>query len=566
MTEELKYELDARKLGRVLEVGRGLVAVREPDEVLMTVLEAARELTGARYAAMGILDQEKTGLARFLTVGIDDQLRRRIGPLPRGHGILGELIRDPQPLRLAHLGDHPRSYGFPAEHPPMETFLGVPVMIRGEVFGNLYLTEKEDGQEFGDEDEEMLVVLADWAAVSLDNARVHAASQRTQNDLERALRGLEASASLNREVVGRADLERIQELVVKRGRALTDARTTALLLLEGASLSVAAVAGEIPAEAVGTEIPAAVPTVTDVERAGRGQALTPAVAGQFGNLNPSGGAGAMVPLRARGIDLGVLVAFDRLDGRTFTGDDLVALEAFAVSAATAIVAARTLEDERVRMSISYSERERQRWARELHDETLQELGALNVMQESALRADDLEAMRDALTRSNAQVEQIISGLQGLITELRPAALDQLGVGAAVEALIDRLRTRSALSISLDVDLAREAGREPTRLSPDLEATVYRFVQEALTNAIKHAEATQARVSIEESRETVVITVADDGRGFDADAQHEGFGLLGMRERVGLRGGEVTIGSAPGGGTRVRATLPVERADEALSSA
>ena len=131
-------DLDPSKLGQLLEVGRGLVAERDPDAVLIRVLNEARELTGARYAAMGILDEDKTGLARFLTVGIDDEMRQRIGPLPQGHGILGELIRNPAPLRLARISDHPRSYGFPADHPAMETFLGVPVRIRDEVYGNLY--------------------------------------------------------------------------------------------------------------------------------------------------------------------------------------------------------------------------------------------------------------------------------------------------------------------------------------------------------------------------------------------------------------------------------------------
>ena len=240
-------DLDASKLGRLLEVGRGLVAERDPDDVLIRVLEVARELTGARFAAIGILDAGKGRLARFLTVGIDDQLRRRIGPLPRGHGILGEVIRHPEPLRLAHIGDHPRSYGFPADHPAMETFLGVPVKIRNEVFGNLYLTEKGSGEQFDDEDEQLLVVLAEWAAVAVDNARAHAASRRNQEDLESATRGLRATAELNREVIGRADVGRVLELVVKRVRDLADARAAVLWLSTGDSLGVAAVAGEMDA-------------------------------------------------------------------------------------------------------------------------------------------------------------------------------------------------------------------------------------------------------------------------------------------------------------------------------
>ena len=555
-------DLDTSKLGRLLEVGRALVAEREPDAVLLRVLKEARELTGASYAALGILDDDKSELARFLTLGIDEELRRRIGPLPRGHGILGELIHFPRPLRLARIGDHPRSYGFPAEHPPMDTFLGVPVMVRGEVFGNLYLTEKEGGAEFDDADEQALIILAEWAAVAVDNARAHDSSQRNQTRLERAMRGLEATATLNREVVGRADLDRVTELVVKRGRALADARTAVLALLEGEALRIIAVAGETASGLLGRELPAEGTISRGVLRAGRGQLIAPETAAPFGEVEAEGRGGIAVPLRTHGVDVGVFFVFERVESRDrFGSEDVATLEAFGASAAMVIAAAQALEDERLRLSIASSERERQRWARELHDETLQELGALNVMQESALRLQDPAAIRRRLADSNEQLGQVISGLQGLITELRPAALDQLGVEAALEALIHRIRDRTELEVALDVDLAWESARVPTRHTPELEATTYRLVQEALTNVIKHADATDVRVKVEEGESAMVVTVEDDGRGFDAQAEHDGFGLMGMRERVGLVGGDLEIRSAPGEGTRVTASLPAHRVSE-----
>jgi signal transduction histidine kinase len=551
-------DIEHAKLGRLLDVGRSLVGERDPDAVLMQVLRVARELTGAQYAALGILDDAGRGLARFLTVGIDEEQRRRIGPLPQGHGILGEVIRNPEPLRLAHLSDHPRSYGFPAEHPSMETFLGVPVKIGEEVFGNLYLTEKEGGAEFDAKDEHLLIVLADWAAVAVDNARAHARSRLNQENLERAQRGLEATASLNREVIGRADFDRVAELVVKRGRALADARTAVLLLADGEQMRVVAVAGEVAAGACGAAIPDG-SIFLDVLRAGHGQLVRGEAAARFPDLNPAGAAGVLVPLRSRGQDLGTLAAFDRLsDESEFSDDDLVALGSFGGTAANAIAAARALEDERTRLSIAFAERERQRWARELHDETLQELGALNVMQESALMAADPDALRKALEGSNERVAQIIAGLQGLITELRPAALDQLGVQAAVEALAERLRERSGLQIELDIDLDYESGREPDRPAPELEAAMYRITQEAVTNAIKHAEATRVRVKIEEGEEgQITVTVEDDGRGLVDAGSGDGFGLVGMRERVALLGGTLEIDGAPDAGTRVTAVLPKE---------
>jgi signal transduction histidine kinase len=546
--------LDASKLERLLDVGRSLVAERDPDAVLMRVLEAARELTGARYAAMGILDDGGSELGRFLTVGVDEELRRRIGPLPRGHGILGELIRNPRPLRLTRISDHPRSYGFPAEHPPMETFLGVPVRIRDAVYGNLYLTEKAGGAEFDETDEQLLIVLAEWAAVAVDNARAHAQSVRDRRKIENAMRGLEETAALNREMVGRGDYDHAVELVVKRARSLADARTAALLLIDRDALTVAAVAGEVAPEVVGREAPAAGTYSLDVLQAGRGQLLSAEVAGRFTEFNPRGESGVIVPLRARGSDLGVLVVFERLDpDHPFGTDDVLALESFGSSAATRIFAARALEDERVSLSIASSERERQRWARELHDETLQELGALNVMLATALRTDDARSMSQALARSSEQVEQIIAGLQGLITELRPASLDQLGVAAALQTLIERLSSRSGLEIELDLDLN---GQEP-RLEPELEATIYRLVQEGLTNVVKHAHATRARVKVEDANGFVGITVEDDGHGFEGEGEG-GFGLVGMRERVALRGGEFELVSVPGDGTRMDARVPSVR--------
>ncbi|MEZ5062649.1 MAG: GAF domain-containing sensor histidine kinase [Solirubrobacterales bacterium] len=394
MDEPTMDEPRTAQLERLLAVGRSLVSVAEPDEVLDHVIEAARDLTGARYAALGVLDRDGDGLERFIFTGMDEETRAGIGDLPRGLGILGELIRHPEPLRLEEIGAHPRSHGFPGGHPPMSSFLGVPICIRHEVFGNLYLTEKEGGGPFSDEDERLLVVLAEWAAIAIEGTR-------------------------------------------------------------------------------------------------------------------------------------------------------------------------SLAAEKLRLSIESSELERRRWARELHDETLQELGALRVMQEGALRASDPEAAREALARAGRQVESVIASLQGLITDLRPAALDQLGPQSAIEALVERITERSDLTIDLDFDLAYEGGRVRERLTPELEAAIYRIVQEALSNVVKHAEADRARVLVEEREDSVVVTVEDDGDGFAPRMGGRGFGIVGMRERAELLGGRFEVRTAlRGRGCRVRAELPVSRVGEA----
>jgi signal transduction histidine kinase len=552
-------DLANHQLERLLEVGRSMVSKRDPDVVLHDVLEAARDLTGARYAALGTLAADGRRLDRFLFVGVDEETRNRIGPLPTGHGILGELIRDPRPLRLARISDHPRSYGFPAGHPPMETFLGVPVMIGDEVFGNLYLTEKRDGREFSEEDERLLVVLAEWAAIAIDNARAHESGRRQRRELERAMRSLQAIAGLSREVEGEADIARVLELVSKRTRALLAARSCLCILNEADALTVAEVAGEANRALIGNRLSPRSPA-EDALRSGRTQRVGER-AGIFADLGLRPESGLVAPMRARGVDVGALMVLGRAEGEdAFTSDDELALESFATSAGGAIAATRAIADERVHLAMTSSERERQRWARELHDETLQELGALNVMLETAIQVDDAAAVRRGVAQAHEQISTIIDAVRGLINELRPAALDQLGVAAGVESVAQRLTDRSSLPIELDIDLAHESGREPTRLAPELESIIYRTVQEALNNVVKHAGATRARVSIEERDARVVLVVEDDGRGFDPSESHEGFGLLGMQERASLAGGELTISPGARGGTRVRAELPVIRAE------
>jgi signal transduction histidine kinase len=558
--EPLNHEnLTQTQLLRLLDLGRSLVSELELETVLRHVLEAAAELTGARYAALGILDEHKRELERFLFTGIDEATRERIGPLPRGRGVLGELIRDPKPLRLKDVKEHPRSYGFPAGHPPMTTFAGVPILIRGEAYGNLYLADKRDGAEFDERDEKLLVVLARWAAIAIDNARLYEGAERRRAELERAVQGLEATVSLNREVGGETDIERVLELVVKRGRALVDARTFLCLLPRDGALAVAEAAGDGAAEIRGRALPAEDPLA--------GEAFSSGDSRRFGDdevdlsdLGIPASAGIVAPLRFRGRSAGVLVALSPLERDQFSADDELLLNSFATSAATAIVSAQSVESEKLRLAMEASEQERQRWARELHDETLQELGALTLMHESALQRGEPELMRRSLQRANAQLEQTIAGLERLISELRPAALDQLGVQAALEALVERTREAQKLKVETEIALAWERGEARTRLAPELEATVYRLVQEALNNVIKHADAAHVRIAVIENTDTLTVAVEDDGRGFDAATAGGRFGLVGMRERAALGGGELRVDSEPGRGTRVSATMPVVRAD------
>jgi two-component system, NarL family, sensor histidine kinase DevS len=548
--------LDEHRLARLIDAGRGLLSELDLDTVLDRLLRTAADLTGARYVALGILDDSRRELARFLTRGIDEESHRAIGDLPRGRGILGVLIEDPRPLRLDDVGDHPRSYGFPPGHPPMRSFLGVPILIRGQAWGNLYLTEKAGDESFSSEDEEAVVVLADWAAIAIENAGPYRDVAARREELERAVRGLQATAAIARAVGGETELERILELVVKRGRALMEAHDVLIMLRDGDELVIAAGAGHVQVDHA-DRLPLAGSTAGQVLAEGRSRRIADAAhellipPEKLGLEHAS--TALLVPLVYRGQSLGVLAAFDRMDGDgTFSRDDEQLLEAFAAQAATAVATAKSVEADRRRRSMAAAEAERHRWARELHDETLQALGGLKVLLSSAARLDDAEAMRSAMRDATRQLSGDIESLRSLIAELRPPALDQLGLAPALTSLAQRTAAGNGLEIDAQVELGDEQ-----RLAPEVETTVYRVVQESLTNVVKHARASSVELHVRCDGPQLEVRVADDGIGFDPDgAQAAGFGLTGMRERVELAGGELSVLPGAVAGTTVRARLPL----------
>jgi len=550
--------LSDRGFEGVLELARSVLGDLDVEVVLERVLTAARELTGARYAAIGVLDEDRTGLARFVTQGLEDAERERIGPPPRGRGVLGELITHPVPLRLDDVGEHPRSYGFPLGHPEMRTFLGVPVLTGGEPYGNLYLTDKAGGAPFTAEDEHALAVLADFAGVAIDHARRFTGSETRREELSRTVAALDATVQIALALGGQTDLDRILQLVAKRGRALVSARALAIELLDGDDLVIAAVAGEVPAELLGARVPVRETVAEAALRTLSTQRLEDAAnRARFerhglGRLGFHAGAGLAVPLVFRGTAYGVLVVADRLeDGPRFGEEDLRLLESFAASAATAVATAQSAAVEQSRQRIAAAEDERRRWARELHDETLQSLAALRLGLSAARRAKDDPAAIDALlAQAVDQLDGEIGTLRALITELRPAALDELGLPAAIAALADR-----SARLGLEVDVDVEALHADGVTDQERAIAIYRIVQEALSNARKHGGAARAVVAVAVDDAALTVTVRDDGSGFDPSARTAGFGLVGMRERAALLGGTIALASGEGHGTTVTATLP-----------
>ena len=548
----------------LMDVAGSVLGELDLEVVVDRVLQSARELTGARYAALGVLDASRTELDRFITVGIEEDARREIGVLPRGRGVLGELIRDPVPLRLSEVGEHPRSYGFPIGHPPMHSFLGVPILAGGVPFGSLYLTEKADGGQFTDEDEDSATTLAKFAGLAIDHARRYTGAAARGDELALTVAALRATTEITRAVGGETDVNMILELVAKRGRALVSARALLIEIVDGSELVVAAAAGERPAGLIGERIALANTVASAAIRTRSTHRLEVELnrvrfdQHGLGRHGVRADAGLVVPLVFHDQIYGVLIALDRLHGGpNFTAEDQALLEAFATSAATAVATARSATSELQRQRLAAAEAERGRWARELHDETLQSLAALRLSLAMARRKGDAEALEAAVGEAIEHLEDGIANLRALVTDLRPAALDELGLKAALAALCDRAR-RHGLDIDSSIELAFEQGREPTRHTPELETALYRITQEALTNASKHGHANRAVIEIHENAATVELSVRDDGDGFDQSTSTAGFGLIGMRERVALLQGTVQIASSPGQGTTVTASFPVQR--------
>jgi signal transduction histidine kinase len=519
-------ELDQKRLGRLIEAGRALVTRLDLEGVLEALLRAARDVTGARHAALGILDESKQGLERLLTLGFDERTRADLGRLPE-----------------------------------MPGSLEIPIAIRGEPWGTLSVAGKADGAHFDAGDEAAIAVLADWAAVAVENARLYEGLARRRDEVEqqrdqaeRSARALAVMTDIARSVGGETDSDRILELIVDRGRALVQASALLILLGEDEGLVVAAIAGELDGELLGARIPAEGTLPGRVLRSARAERLG---AGEDRRLSLPGlapEAAILVPLTFRGATSGVLVALDRVaDGPGFNLDDERLLRAFAASAATAVATAKSVEAERLRHSLEASEQERKRWARELHDETLQAFGGLRMLHSSALRNEaDAAGLRAAVREGIELIDVEIDNLSALIAELRPAALDEIGLVPALRTLAERKAREGDLSI----DVLARVGEGDLRLPPETESLLYRLVQEALNNVVKHAAASRAEAVLERQDGVVELTVRDDGRGFDPATANGGFGLTGMRERVELAGGTLRVEAEPGAGTTVFATIPI----------
>ena len=542
------------RLRVLVDAGIALTSELSLDALLQRLVEIAAELTGARYAALGVVDRSGDWLESFVTTGVDAETHAAIGALPHGRGILGALIRDAQPLRLHDLTADPRSVGFPEHHPPMRTFLGVPVRLRGVVYGNLYLTEREDGEDFSAEDEELVQLLAAQAAVAIENARLYENSTHWR-------RQLESLHEIGDAIAGELELGRLLDLVARRLRSLVEARLVliALPVPGGRELRVAAADGEDQDAygLAGMELAIGGSKTGRVLERGRSERVDsilddPEIDQQAARQMGVRSA-LFVPLVVRGRPIGVVVAHDKLGSTpTFTDDDVRLAESLAARAGTAVDLSERVTRDAVRRVVEAQELERARLARELHDETGQALTSMLLTLKSLDDRIDTPEGRAAAAELRELVVTTLRDVRRLAVELRPAALDDFGLVPALERLRDTVAERSGLSIELQSHLDAE------RLPAELETALYRIVQEALTNVVKHASASRVSVVLSGRERRVTLVVQDDGRGFEPhDAGMDGgLGLAGMRERVALLGGRLGVESTEDAGTMITAELPL----------
>ena len=536
---------DESRLRALIGVGVALSSELSLDALLQRIVEAAVELTGARYAALGVIDRGGTQLERFITTGIDADTHAAIGDLPRGRGILGVLISEAEPLRLPDLSQHPLSVGFPANHPPMRTFLGVPIMLRGVAYGNLYLTEKEGGAEFAEEDTELVTLLAAQAAVAIENARLYESATRWLGQLE-------SLNEVGNAMLSEIELPRLFALIAHRLRELTGARLVTIALPQpDGDLRIETADGEGADELLATRVSGTSSKSARVLERRHGERIDSMMDDPEVEQDVARRMGAraalIVPLVLREKAIGVITVVDKLgaDPR-FADDDLRLAEAFADRAAAAVDLSQRVARDALRRVVAGQELERTRLARELHDETGQALTSILL----GLRTVEESGEPQAIADLRELVVGTLQNVRRLAVELRPSALDDYGLVSALE----RLTTTVAEQSGIEVDLAAQLG--DARLPGEVETALYRIVQEALTNVVKHAEATRVSVVLTGTAASVTVVIEDNGRGIDPAQSDSGLGLTGMRERLALLDGRLRLESTPASGTTIVAEVPL----------
>ena len=527
--ERLRALLDA-----VVGIGTDL----DLRSTLQRIVESACALAGARYGALGVIGPDRQ-LSDFITHGIDPEAHAAIGDLPRGRGVLGLLITDPQPVRMPDITEHPRSYGFPPNHPPMHSFLGVPVRTRDQIYGNLYLADKQGAAEFTDDDEEIMVALAAAAGVAIDNARLFALAQRRE-------RWLAAAAEITGVLLGTVRRTEALRLIARRAREITEADLVLVLLYQETADQLTIEVADGPeaaaAELVGAVVPADGAALESLSRGRQVLIDDLRAAAEWPGPVPDGPAMA-TPLGAGGTQHGVLIVAHNAGRPDHPSDDVTMLSNFAGQAALALERARAQEERELLVVLE----DRERIARDLHDVVIQRLFATGMQLQGvaphALRPEAAKRINTAVDDLDATIRDIRRSIFELRTPVGVTLRTE--VGDALEAAVEALGFRPTLDVSGPVDSA-----VPDDVVPEILAVV----REALSNIVRHARAKAVRVSLRAADNEVVVCVQDDGIGTDP-ARARG-GLVNLGERAHDLGGSFEVGPGEAGGTTVVWRVPL----------
>ena len=537
------------RLRVLVDAGIALSSELSLDALLQRIVETAVELTGAGYAALGVIDRTGQALEQFLTTGIDPQTHAQIGELPRGRGILGVLIREARPLRLHDIADDPRSVGFPPNHPPMKSFLGVPIVLRGVAYGNLYLTEKAGGRDFSDEDEELAQLIAAQAAVAIENARLYESSTRW-------LRQLESLNEIGNALTTELELEPLLLLVAERLQELVGAKLVLIALPDGPSLRVAAVAGESAFGVAGMELALHGSKAGRVLERGRSERIDSVLddpeIDQQATRRLGVHSALYVPLVARGRTIGVVVAHDKLEGgarvrrgrpaprRDPGGAGSGRRRPLGTGQPGRCATRRRGAGARACTPGPRAAR-RDRTGADLDPAGPEAAGA-----DGRVRRRRARPCRRSATSSSRRCRTCAGS--------RWSSVRRRWTTSASYPRSSGSPRPSASRAALHVDLEAQLGE--ARLSSEAETTLYRVIQEGLTNIVKHAAASRVSILLQRKDSSVVAVVEDDGAGFDPRVtRDDALGLAGMRERVLLAGGRLQVESAPGAGTTLVAEVP-----------
>ncbi|AUY54693.1 GAF domain-containing protein [Streptomyces sp. CB01881] len=555
LLEELQWRIDAARgtrdrvhslLEAVLAVGREL----DLAQALHRIVEAAADLVDARYAALGVIGSDGHTLSQFLTVGLTPEEIAAIGPLPSGRGILGELISHPRPLRCPVLAEHPASVGFPANHPPMHTFLGVPVRVRGEVFGNLYLTDKRGGLDFDADDEAVIATLAVAAGVAIDNARLYEEAQRRQ-------RWLRASAEITRSLLSGAPRLEVVELIASRAREIAGAELADVsVALAGPDeraeeLTVEVALGGDPGVRLGVTVPVdgtlsgaayacGSPVTSDGLACDARFAAGPP--GRFDGLGPA----VAVPLgTGAGFGRGVLLLARAIGRPPFTAEETGPLLGFADQAALALELAERRRDAEQLALLE----DRDRIARDLHDLAIQRLFATGMTLQSAGRLIESPGAADRVGRAVADLDETIKIIRSTIFGLRAHNEPDRGLRAHATRVVGEARTTLGFAPRLAME-----GLLDTDVPQELADHVLAVLGEALSNAARHARAGRVEVDLRVADDRVRLTVTDDGVGVPEGGRRSG--LRNLAERAERAGGDFELRAGEDGGTRLVWSAPL----------